>query len=70
MHRNYLVYNLQHGNKVVVGQSTGGILNITSAPLFYDGSYNVRLTITSLPLSLLTAILGSFRFTTKCSFKS
>ncbi|KAG1047499.1 hypothetical protein G6F43_010054 [Rhizopus delemar] len=54
---NYLVYNLQHGNKVVVGQSTGGILNITSAPLFYDGSYNAPLD--SPPSVALNPELGS-----------
>ncbi|RCH82206.1 hypothetical protein CU097_002060, partial [Rhizopus azygosporus] len=35
---NYLVYNLQRGNKVTIGQSTGGNLNIISPPMFFDGS--------------------------------
>ncbi|KAL7319878.1 hypothetical protein PS15m_002964 [Mucor circinelloides] len=35
---NYLVYNLQHGIKNVVGKSTGGVLNITASPMFFDGT--------------------------------
>lgn len=54
---NYLVYNLQHGNKVTVGQSTGGFLNITSTPLFFDGSSKIPLD--SPPSSALNPNLGS-----------
>ncbi|CAO3619185.1 unnamed protein product [Mucor hiemalis] len=35
---NYQVYNLQHGLKQIVGKSTGGVLNITSSPMFFDGT--------------------------------
>ncbi|KAI8644802.1 hypothetical protein BD408DRAFT_430233, partial [Parasitella parasitica] len=35
---NYLVYNLQHGIKNVVGKSTGGVLNMTALPMFFDGT--------------------------------
>jgi hypothetical protein len=35
------VYNLQHGIKTIVGKSTGGALNITDKPMFFDGSSQV-----------------------------
>ena len=33
------MFNLQHGIKQVVGKSTGGQLNITAPPMFFDGTF-------------------------------
>ncbi|OAD71510.1 hypothetical protein PHYBLDRAFT_187578 [Phycomyces blakesleeanus NRRL 1555(-)] len=35
---NYRIYNLQHGNQAVIGQSVGGVLTLTSSPIYHDGT--------------------------------
>lgn len=39
---NFLVYNLQWGQQVVIGNSVSGNMMITQSPMYAGGSYSVR----------------------------
>lgn len=40
--RNYLIYNVQGGHSVVVGQSMEGHIQITNKLMYHDGTSNVK----------------------------
>lgn len=46
---NFLVYNLQWGQQVVIGNSVSGNMMITQSPMYAGGSYSVRRNFLKLP---------------------
>ena len=47
--RNYLIYNIQDGHSVVVGQSLEGHVKITNKLMYHDGTSNVKTEILMHP---------------------
>ena len=56
-HRNFILYNFQNGRVVSIGTSYSGVFNITSPPMYFDGTYNTP--SDSAPLRVLNPTFTS-----------
>ncbi|KAF9969956.1 hypothetical protein BGZ73_007480 [Actinomortierella ambigua] len=54
---NFILYNFQHGDMVPIGTSYSGVFNLTSPPMYFDGSYIAPLD--SAPVRVLNPTFGS-----------
>ncbi|KAF9427918.1 hypothetical protein BGZ94_003858 [Podila epigama] len=54
---NFILYNYQHGHAVVVGNSYSGVFNVSSPPMYFDGTYDTP--ADSAPLRVLNPMYGS-----------
>jgi len=54
---NFILYNFQNGKVVPIGTSYSGVFNISSPPMYYDGTYNTP--ADSAPLEVLNPKFGS-----------
>ncbi|KAF8938888.1 hypothetical protein BGZ58_011258 [Dissophora ornata] len=54
---NFILYNFQSGNIVPIGTSYSGVFNLSSPPMYFDGTYNTP--ADSAPLQILNPKLGS-----------
>ncbi|KAG0265627.1 hypothetical protein DFQ27_000502 [Actinomortierella ambigua] len=54
---NFILYNFQHGEMVAIGTSYSGVFNLSSPPMYFDGSYKAPLD--SAPLRVLNPTFGS-----------
>ncbi|KAF9113786.1 Metabotropic GABA-B receptor subtype 2, isoform C [Mortierella sp. AM989] len=54
---NFIVYNFQNGRVVEIGHSYSGVLNLSSPPIYYDGTRNTP--PDTAPLRVLNPAFGS-----------
>ncbi|KAG0217465.1 hypothetical protein BGX33_010476 [Mortierella sp. NVP41] len=54
---NFILYNFQNGRVVSIGTSYSGDLNLSSPPMYFDGTYNTP--ADSAPLRVLNPTFGS-----------
>ncbi|GJJ68283.1 gamma-aminobutyric acid type B receptor [Entomortierella parvispora] len=54
---NFILYNFQNGRVVSIGTSYSGVFNISSPPMYFDGTYNTP--ADSAPLRVLNPSFGS-----------
>ncbi|KAG0342860.1 hypothetical protein BG004_005563 [Podila humilis] len=54
---NFILYNYQHGRAVAVGTSYSGVFNMTSPPMYFDGTFIAP--ADSAPLRVLNPKFGS-----------
>ncbi|KAG0230352.1 hypothetical protein BGW42_001024 [Actinomortierella wolfii] len=54
---NFILYNFQHGEVVPIGTSYTGMFNLTSPPMYFDGTYDTPRD--SAPLRVLNPTFGS-----------
>ncbi|KFH71348.1 hypothetical protein MVEG_01648 [Podila verticillata NRRL 6337] len=57
VYANFILYNFQHGQVVAIGTSYSGVFNLTSPPMYYDGTYNTP--ANTAPLRVLNPKFGS-----------
>lgn len=57
VYANFILYNFQHGQAVTIGTSYSGVFNLTSPPMYYDGTYNTP--ANTAPLHVLNPKFGS-----------
>lgn len=55
--RNFILYNYQNGRAVAVGTSYSGVFNVSSPPMYFDGTYIAP--ADSAPLTILNPKFGS-----------
>jgi len=55
--RNFILYNFQNGRVVSIGTSYSGVFNISSPPMYFDGTYNTP--ADTAPLRVLNPSFGS-----------
>lgn len=54
---NFILYNFQNGRIVEIGTSYSGVFNVSSPPMYFDGTYNTPLE--TAPLRVLNPTFGS-----------
>lgn len=57
VYANFILYNFQHGQVVTIGTSYSGVFNLTSPPMYFDGTYDTP--ANTAPLHVLNPKFGS-----------
>ncbi|KAG0360799.1 hypothetical protein BG005_009879 [Podila minutissima] len=57
VYANFILYNFQHGKVVTIGTSYSGVFNLTSPPMYFDGTYDTP--ANTAPLRVLNPKFGS-----------
>ncbi|KAG0051917.1 hypothetical protein BGZ83_003197 [Gryganskiella cystojenkinii] len=54
---NFILYNFQNSKVITIGTSYSGVFNLSSPPMYYDGTFNAP--VDSAPLEILNPKFGS-----------